>query len=279
MGITPTASSEQIQKRRIMPEGAGQKPKAYRVAITNSLPDTEKAFLVFSHLAEKRYASLEQINPKDFSHIQPVEKDTFQILQFPTKESFSELSSKQPHSKIELDDFTLFHTAYKSLIIISKKKPDDFLPALIYFAYNHHYLEVLESELEMTLKHAQKDVMAIDSGKGSDLKSWKHINEMLRITTSRRISFLDTEKNFKKFPLMSPKNKILFEEIKEAEGIEDRLESAGDHLELFEGLYEHANCSIAEYSYFLREYKLEAWIIVILLAEVALTLFDIFLDR
>ena len=57
----------------------------------------------------------------------------------------------------------------------------------------------------------------------------------------------------------------------------DRLGWLDDRIEVYEDLYELANDRLSEFSYFNREYRLELWIILLLIAEVVIMLGELWM--
>jgi uncharacterized Rmd1/YagE family protein len=57
----------------------------------------------------------------------------------------------------------------------------------------------------------------------------------------------------------------------------ERFHWVDDKLEVYDDLYELANDRLSEFAYFMREYRLEAWIIVLLLVECVLMSVELWL--
>src|SRR5260221_7082389 len=96
--------------------------------------------------------------------------------------------------------------------------------------------------------------------------------------TRRRMRFARLEPCLEKasIALAGPARRLATELAVQAEVI-DRLGSLDDRLEVCEDLYELANDRLSEFTYFHREFRLELWIIVLLVAEVVVMSVELWL--
>ena len=75
---------------------------------------------------------------------------------------------------------------------------------------------------------------------------------------------------------MPPPSLRLARELAVQSEVVERLRVLDDQLEVVADLYELANDRLTEYSYFLREYRLERWILLALVAELAFSIIGLF---
>lgn len=155
---------------------------------------------------------------------------------------------------------------------------DELLPGLVQFAFYEHELRKLEQGLDAEWDTVEADIPLTHSVGRPALERREHVDAMTRRTSVRRMQLVRLESCLEKPSpaLASPARRLAGELAVQAEVLE-RLHWADDKLEVYEDLYELANDRLSEFTYFLREYRLEAWIIVLLLAEVVLMSVDIWL--
>ncbi|HVW38144.1 MAG TPA: hypothetical protein VHB99_12590, partial [Pirellulales bacterium] len=103
-----------------------------------------------------------------------------------------------------------------------------------------------------------------------------HVAEMTRRTALRRIQLARLTPLLEKAPhtLSGPMRRLFSELAQQADAV-DRLRAADDRLEVFEDLYELANDRLAEFGYFQRGQRLEAWSLGVLVLEVLLMVFEL----
>ena len=97
--------------------------------------------------------------------------------------------------------------------------------------------------------------------------------------TQRRIRLARLQRPLEKAPItLSGPGRRLMSELSVQCEVQDRLKAVDGFLEVYEDVYELANDRLLEYGNFLAEARLEIWIIVILVVEVALTLGEFVLE-
>jgi len=147
---------------------------------------------------------------------------------------------------------------------------------LVEFSFHEGELRNLELELEADWPRAESDVPLVHDVDRRALADCGHISEMSQRTALRRIRFTRLAPRLEKasIRLAGPTRRMVAELASQADVV-DRLESVDDRLEVFENLYELANDRRADFQYFRLEYRLEAWIILILVIEVLLMMLEI----
>jgi hypothetical protein len=147
---------------------------------------------------------------------------------------------------------------------------------LIDFSFHEGELRKLERELEADWPRAESDTALAHAVDRRALVRSGHIGEMSQRMALRRIRLARLAPRLEKASvhLAGPTRRLVAELVLQAEVV-DRLKNVDDRLEVFEDLYELANDRLAEFQSFRLEYRLEAWIIAILVIEVLLMLFEI----
>jgi hypothetical protein len=152
------------------------------------------------------------------------------------------------------------------------------LLALVDFAFYEGELRKLEREIEADWSLAQADIELTHQVATRQLRRSAHVNEMTQRTTRRRMRVARLERHLEKASIALPGSarRLVSELLTQAE-IVDRLKAVDNRLEVYEDLYELANDRLSEYRYYRGEFRLEVWIILILMIEVVLMLWEIYL--
>jgi hypothetical protein len=166
----------------------------------------------------------------------------------------------------------------KAVLVGSGKRLEETRAGLIDFSFHESELRKLESELSADWPQAEVDALAAHDVDRQALADCRHITEMSQRTALRRIRFARLGPALEKAStgLTGPTRRMVAELVLQTE-IVDRLKHVDDRLEVFEDLYELANDRLAEFRFFRHECRLEEWIIVILVVEVVLIVFEIWL--
>lgn len=166
----------------------------------------------------------------------------------------------------------------KAVIIGSARRLDDWLAGLVDFSFYEADLGRLERELEDHWATAEADVVLTHSVSERALARRAHVDRMTRETALRRIRLARLSPNLEKPTLtLSGPARRLVSELANAADVADRLHYVDDRLQVYEDLYESANDRLSEYCYFAREYRLELWIVGLLVLEAILILVEIWL--
>ncbi len=159
----------------------------------------------------------------------------------------------------------------KAVLIGPPERLQEILPGLLAFSFHEGQLRNLEREVDADWSVAEGDIDLNHSVNDRSLARRVHVDEMTRRTLGRRMRFARLEPCLEKpsAELPGPARRLAGELALLSEVIE-RLGWLDDRLEVYEDLYELANDRLSEFSYFSREYRLEVWIIVLLIAEVVI---------
>jgi hypothetical protein len=179
------------------------------------------------------------------------------------------LSAGQPTIDLMLRSERILFRPGQALMIGPPERLQEVLPGLIEFAFYEGELRKLEHEMEADWETAEVDVYLTHSVGRDEVQRRSHVDEMTIHMTRRRMRFARLEPRLEKasISLPGPARRLATELATQAEVI-DRLGWLDDRLEVCENLYELANDRLSEFSYSDREFRLELWIIVLLVAEV-----------
>ncbi len=171
----------------------------------------------------------------------------------------------------------VFMSAGRVVLIAGDKNL--FGPALTFvakFCFFDRTLTEVETVISKSWDRLDGDLRLTHRVSDAEVIEWKSVQEMTELVSRLRIKLVRLEPIFLTLSSMvAPEMEKFAESVIEQTLVEDRLEAASDRLEVFEDTYELANDRISEFSFFRYESKLEVWIIVILLAELALLLAEL----
>jgi hypothetical protein len=165
---------------------------------------------------------------------------------------------------------------HRALFTGPKERLNDALAGFAYFAFYEKEIERLERDVNANWETAQRDLELTHKLEPSALRRWQDVEKMTEWVLLSRIAFARLrpclERPSGQLPAYA---RDVVSELGDRERIAERLETLDDDIEVFEGIYELANDRISEFSYFLREYRAEVWIIGLLVAEALLLVVDI----
>jgi hypothetical protein len=158
----------------------------------------------------------------------------------------------------------------------SSERISETLMAIANFSFYEAQLTSLEHEIKKQWPVLKNDLRLTHQLTEKLVGEWGHASKMADWAFLKRLQWTQLSA-FNTVPGISlPKlSKRLISELSNLARTSDRLEILDDQLEVFEDLYELVNDRISEYSYFLREYKVELWIVVLLVAEVVLLIIEL----
>ena len=259
--------------------------KALRIRFVDRLPGGRPALATFAH-PYPRFAVAESLGVEELlalSICPEPEEDRLRLLLLPAglaspQELLKQaeewmhrggLSAGQPTADLMLRSERILWRPGQALMIGPPERLQEVLPGLIEFAFYEEELRRLEREIEADWETAGVDVYLTHSVGREEVKRRSHVDEMTVHMTRRRMRFARLEPFLEKssIALPGPARRLATELAMQAEVI-DRLGWLDDRIEVCEDLYELANDRLSEFSYFDREYRLELWIIVLLVAEV-----------
>ncbi len=166
-----------------------------------------------------------------------------------------------------------------AVVIGGVERFDEILPGLIQFAFYEGELRKLERELEADWLTAEADIPLTHSVDRNALLRREHVDTMTRQATLRRMRFARLAPCLQKpSPALAGSARRLAGELAVQAEVVERLGHVDDRLEVFEDLYELANDRLSEFSYFAREFRLELWIVLLLLAELIVMIADLWVS-
>jgi hypothetical protein len=182
---------------------------------------------------------------------------------------YGESASQQPTVEILLRSERILWRPGRALMVGPPDRLDEVLPGLVEFAFYEGELRRLEREAEADWPTLDADIDLTHSVAPSAFERRPHIDEMTSRTVQRRMRFARLEPCLEKASIaLSGSARRLATELAIQAEVAERLGWLDDKLEVAEDLYELANDRLSEFTYFHREFRLEFWIVVLLLIEV-----------
>jgi len=159
----------------------------------------------------------------------------------------------------------------RAVMLGSSERQQETAAALAVFAFFEAQLRDLESGIRQRWIRAHQDMDLTTQITRKSLAEWPRVAEITKWATASRMKFaaLDTSLDLPADSL-TPRARRVVGELANMTRIRDRLRGVDDQLEVFEDLYELANDRLSEFSHYQGEYRLEVWIVLILVAEVLL---------
>lgn len=168
-------------------------------------------------------------------------------------------------------------TPRRAFVLGAADRGDDLVNSLVTFTFFESRLSRLEEEVFALLGKVSHDSHLTHQVGRRDLRRWSDVNDITRRLWSFRACFAAIEPRLEKAPLsLSGQARRLYSELFVIGELADRCEALDGQLEVLEDLYESANDRLSEFSYFSKEYLLEAIIIGVLAVDLALTIIDLF---
>ena len=165
----------------------------------------------------------------------------------------------------------------RALVIGGGTDFETYLRGLTVFAAFEGELRRLESQVAAWWSQAQGDIALTHQVDREAERRWPHVNAMTEAVTRARMTHIAIEGPLEKGPAELPGlARRLFAELAQRVETPHRLERLDERIDVLADLYELANDRLSEYSYFRREYLLEALIVAVLAIEAALLVYDIF---
>jgi hypothetical protein len=267
------------------PTAVEAKPTALVVRFVEQLPSGSTALATFVH-PRKAFALAEPAGVEQLLALQSSsewETDRLRLMILPAGlASPQELQrqaedwmhervrvARQPTVELLLRSERILWRPGQALMVGPPERLDEVLPGLVEFAFYEGELRRLEFEAEADWPTLEADTHLTHSVAPASLEHRRHIDEMTMRSVQRRMRFARLEPCLEKpsIALAGPARRLAGELALQAE-VADRLGWLDDKLEVAEDLYELANDRLSEFTYFHREFRLELWIVVLLLAEV-----------
>lgn len=165
----------------------------------------------------------------------------------------------------------------RAMVIVAGTRREEVVAGLVGFARNELELRRLESETSEKLSAAAGDVDLTHAVVRASLSRQARVNAITVWAAQARIRFTLLEPTVASgAAALPPPSLRLARELAVQSEVVERLRVLDDQLEVVADLYELANDRLTEYSYFLREYRLERWILLALVAELAFSIIGLF---
>lgn len=168
-------------------------------------------------------------------------------------------------------------TAQRALVIGAPDRLPEVKAAVQLFTRLEAELRAIEHAAHEGLCSAEGDVTLTHAVKASDLAQQARVGAMTQRAHLNRIRLtrLETMLAQPSQGLPGSSRRMLSEMTQQAE-FADRLRAVDDQIEVAQDIYDTVNDRLTEFSHFLREYRVEILIVVMLALEAGLVLWDMF---
>jgi hypothetical protein len=150
------------------------------------------------------------------------------------------------------------------------ERADEMLAPLLEFAFVEGQICRLEADVCSAWETAGRDIPLTNQIAPKDVVHWPHVNEMTRQVTLGRMRYCDLSCRLQGPPAeLSATARQVLADLSGRARLSDRLAALNGRIEAMMNLYSAANDRLSAYSYFRREWWLEIWIILVIVAEMA----------
>lgn len=151
--------------------------------------------------------------------------------------------------------------------------------AVVEFGYYERELRKLEGEIAGDWQLAEKHMPLIHEANTAALKAAGDLGSATGRAMMRRMRFARLEPHLYGAPdSYRGGARVAARRLRARSEVERRLEAADAQIEVFEDIYDMANQRGGEHVNFVREYRLEWAILIVLMAETALMVWDVYLN-
>jgi hypothetical protein len=155
---------------------------------------------------------------------------------------------------------------------------EQLLPALVSHLWTVSLLESLEEATAQMFQHATEDVHFTHGATKRDLSAWTRIGARTRrMGLLKAVAIILEEKIWRDARLIGEQGKLV-KLLNRKAALEERVERLKDKLQFASDMYELSNDRLTEYAYFSREYKVEIWIVVLLVLELIFMTLELLRD-
>jgi hypothetical protein len=151
---------------------------------------------------------------------------------------------------------------------------EQLLPALVSHLWTVGLLESLEEATVQMFQQATEDVHFTHGATRRDLSAWTRIGSRTRRMGLLKAVAIILEEKIWRDTLLVGEQGTLVKLLNSEAALEDRVAKLGDKLQFASDVYELSNDRLTEYAYFYRQYKVEIWIVVLLLMELVFLIFE-----
>jgi hypothetical protein len=184
----------------------------------------------------------------------------------------------EPTIELVMRSDRILWRAGRALVQGAPERFAELLAGLVDFAFHEGELRALERQIDAAWPDYEADIPLTHAVGDADLARQPHVDAMTVDATRRRMAFARLERRLEKASIALPGGaRRLVSELHVQAEILERMKSVDDRLEVFEDLYELANDRLCEYRYFRSEYRLEAWILLVLAVELVLVAWEVVL--
>jgi hypothetical protein len=182
---------------------------------------------------------------------------------------------------LEETGWILFRTGpdAKAVIAAPAEEMEGLLEAVVDFAHHERQLRQLESEAAANWNTAQGHLSLVHSVTSKELKQTKDVGPATQQAMLRRMRYARLEPHLTLTPeRFKGAAREAAMRLRQRPSIETRLEAIDGQIEVYEDIYDMANQRRGEYENFLRGYRVEIMILIVLVLELVLVGIDLWVN-
>ncbi|HVP11038.1 MAG TPA: hypothetical protein VMV94_07605 [Phycisphaerae bacterium] len=158
------------------------------------------------------------------------------------------------------------------------ERADEALAPLIEFAFVEGQIRRLEAEVDAAWTACHGHISLTHQVMSKDVARWPAVNEMTRRVTLCRMDCCDLRRQLESPSAeLSAAARQVYGDLCAGARLADRLAAMEARINAMMSLYSAANDRLSAYSYFRREWWLEVWIILVIIAELAVIFLQLWL--
>ncbi|RWL81373.1 MAG: hypothetical protein EOR67_30050 [Mesorhizobium sp.] len=185
--------------------------------------------------------------------------------------------AEAPYLDVSGRSVRLVWKGHRCLAYTGSQGADDCIAAAVMFSHLHGTLLAEETRLELAWQAMTDDAALTHDVRRVALREQGRVNGMTRQFQTARIAVSRMDIALQRPELtMSPAARRLFSELALQADLASRIRLLDDAVEVGEDLYERANDRLIEHRNYLVEVWIETAILLAILAELAVLLFDFF---
>ena len=155
----------------------------------------------------------------------------------------------------------------------SPQATEDVFTGVSRFSFCENELARLEQQVQDSWATLDGDIELMKRLSPRNLKRQRHIDAMARTATMMRMGYVRLQAALERprDDLAGPARRLFLELALQADTV-DRLRMLDDAIDVFEEFYKHVREQFSEFRYFVKEYRVELLILLVLLGDVLVSI-------
>ena len=176
-------------------------------------------------------------------------------------------------------DWILFRPG-QAVISAHARDLGSLLAAVVDFAYHEFQLRELETQIATDWPMVEKHLPLIHDVNAETKKALGDLGPATKQAMLRRMRYARLEPHLVSVPdTFRNSSRQAARRLRARTNIEARLEAADAQIEVYEDVYDMANQRVGEHTHFIKEYRMELLILIVLSAELIVILVDFYMNH